>query len=134
MLADNQIVMEYAVVRRDQVDRPHLKSFRRLWPGHYGKVQAGSDIYLSQFANGGGGAVKYTKKGMKELNGEELVVYEHCHKRFPDVVILVHPFRPKVVVKHEMCFRDDGLAVAVTWFFAASSERITDKFYYISVP
>ena len=89
---------------------------------------------MSQFAYGGSGAVKYTKKGIKELNGKELVVYKHCHKRFPDVVILSHPFRPKVVVKHAMCFRDDGFAVAVTWSFAASSERITDQFYYISMP
>ena len=112
----------------------HLKSFRRLWPGHYSKVLGGQSIFLSQFANGGGGAVKYAKKGMKELNGKELAVYERCHKRFPNVVILVHPFRPKPVVKQEMCFRDDGFAVAVTWFFAASSERITDQFYCISVP
>jgi hypothetical protein len=60
-------------------------------------------------------------------------MYSHCQKRFPHIAVLIHEFRPKVVVEQEICTRDDGLVHAISWRYSSSGEYICTKFFYANV-
>lgn len=120
--------MESAIVR--SAGQPRIQDFRELWKGHYEKVLACQSIFLSAFASGGGGAVKYVFKSRMEWNGKVLHVYKHCQERFPDVAVMIHDFRPEIVVKKAVHTRDDGLVKAISWCYCATGQHITSCFYY----
>ena len=64
------VVMEYAFIPESGKDALKLSDFRELWQGHRESVLAEDNVYISCFARGGGGAVKYIFEGRESWNGK----------------------------------------------------------------
>ena len=124
--------MEIAVVK-DENQILHCEQFRLLWPGHYAKVIGLEDIFISKFSFGGG-SHKYQFVSRSEWRGKPLLLYRHCSKKYPDVVILIHAVHPQIVVDQKITVREDGLVYAVSWNFATTAKHLTSKFFFASVP
>ncbi|CAL1128072.1 unnamed protein product [Cladocopium goreaui] len=128
-LDESMVCMEYCLLKKPD-ELPKAKNFVNLWPGQYGRVLACDDIFMAKFSQGGGSACKYQYMERKEWKGKPLLVYAHCQNRFPYVGVLIHEFRPKIVVEQGICTRDDGLVHAVSWRYSSSGEHICTKFFY----
>ena len=131
-LDESMVCMEYCLLKKPD-ELPKAKNFMNLWPGQYGRVLACDDIFMAKFSQGGGSACKYQYMERKEWKGKPLLVYAHCQNRFPYVGVLIHEFRPKIVVEQGICTRDDGLVHAVSWRYSSSGEHICTKFFYANV-
>ena len=127
------VVMEYAFIPESGKDAIKLSDFRELWQGHRESVLAEDNVYISCFARGGGGAVKYIFEGRESWNGKPFFVYKHCRDLFPKMGIVVHERRPIVAVHQEVVTKDDGEVHAIVWTFAATGNFIHARFFYARV-
>lgn len=125
------LVMEAAPVVNGR--QPRSQDFCELWTGHYDKVLACQPIFISKYARGGGGAVKFVFQERKEWHGKVCHVYTHCHNTFPPMWVMIHNYRPEIVVRMSVETRDDGLVKAIQWHYAATGQFITATFYYANV-